>query len=233
MIPWQPAGGPVPYRAGTLHVWLAIMPEGWQGEAPALSSEERARAARLVFDSDRAHFRFHHTALRTILAGYLGLAPAWVPLVISGNGKPALAPPWDGWRFNLSHSGPAALVGVSQGRPVGVDIERIRPMPAALGIARRFFSRGEQEALEALAPREREPAFFACWTRKEAFLKATGEGLGRGLGGFTLPVDPDDPGPWPVAEGWTVLALPPVPGYACAAAVEGGPVPVETRAFQP
>jgi 4'-phosphopantetheinyl transferase len=228
MTEWRAPEGAFPYVAGAIHVWLALMPESGPPDPGALSDEERARAARFVFERDRAHYTFHHAALRGVLARYAGVPPRDVPLITRESGKPALA--CGPWRFNLSHSGPAALVAVAGGREVGVDIERLRPMPDALAIAGRFFAPAEFGALAARYGAEPEPAFFSCWTRKEAFIKATGEGLQRDLHSFEVPVDPAASGPWRI-NGWTVTGLPPVPGYACAVACEGDPLPVCTWTF--
>lgn len=204
-----------------MHVWLAAMPQEWQAGQAILSCEERTRAAKFVFERDRAHYTFHHTALRMILAGYTGLAPGDVPVVSRAGEKPTLAAPYEHWRFNLSHAGPVALIAVSAGCEVGVDVERLRSMPDALSIAERFFSPAERDALATLDAAGRDAAFFACWTRKEAFIKATGEGLRRSLDSFDVPLDAALPAPWRIGGRWTIVDLPPVPGYASALAVEG------------
>lgn len=218
---WRDPGGPLPWRRDAVHVWLAMWPEDAPACSGVLTAAERERAARFLFERDRARFIRSHTALRVILSGYTGIAPELVPLRTAGGGKPELDLGMDGgWRFNLSHSGSAALVAVAYGREVGADIERIRHMEDGRGIASRFFAAGECTALEAVPAEIYDQAFFACWTRKEAFIKATGEGLGRGLGSFAVPVDPAGVGPWAV-EGWSVKALAAPAGYACAVAVEG------------
>jgi 4'-phosphopantetheinyl transferase len=218
--PWRAPAGELPWLPDAVHVWLAEMPDDYRPVPGRLSAAERERAGRFLFDRDRTLFIHHHAALRAILSGYTEVVPEKLPLAVEEKGKPVLEPPLNEWRFNLSHSGSAALVAVARGRQVGVDIERIRPRAAAGAIARRFFAAAECEALGALPEAAREAAFFSCWARKEAFIKGIGEGLSRGLGSFAVGVDPADPGPWRV-EGWTVLALPAPPGYAGALAVEG------------
>ena len=226
---WRAPEGRLPHTATGVHVWLAVMPERWQGSDELLSPAERCRAARFVFDRDRAWFRFHHTALRMILAGYTGHDPDALPLSASPTGKPALE--GTRWRFNLSHSGPVALCALAAERQVGVDVERLRPMPEAGRLAARFFAPAERESLERLEGTAQEAAFFACWTRKEAFVKATGEGFGRDLHSFTVPVEPRRRRPWHIEGGWTGLPLPAVDGCAGALVVEGDALPVHAWRF--
>jgi 4'-phosphopantetheinyl transferase len=213
------------------------MPENWQASCEVLSPAERTRAAKFVFERDAARFTFHHTALRMILARYTGLEARSVPLAVGAGGKPFLEAGSGGWQFSLSHSGPAALCAVAEGREVGVDLERLRPMPHALEIAGRFFAPAERDALGRLEAAARDAAFFACWTRKEALVKATGEGFRRDLSSFAVPVDPARRRPWRVEalsgdQGWTGICLPPVPGFACALVVAGEAVPLNAWEFR-
>ena len=231
MPDWPSPQGDLPYRSDALHVWAARMPEGWKAEGDILSPAERERATRFVFDRGRMEYTFHHSTLRTILGRYTGVAPERVPLAARPNGKPVLEAPYERWRFNLAHSGPVLLCAVAEACEVGVDVERVRPMPDAAQIAARFFAPDEREALERLDAAEREAAFFACWTRKEAFLKATGEGLRRDLESFAVPVEPALRGPWRIAGNWSVFGLPEFHGCACALAVKGDLPPVRTWEF--
>jgi 4'-phosphopantetheinyl transferase len=230
MDAWRPPAGGLPWQPDAVHVWLAMMPEGDRPVAHALSAAERERAARFRFERHRAEYIHHHEALREILSGYTGAPPESVALACGEKGKPALDPP-AAWRFNLSHSGPAALVAVAHEIEVGVDIERIRPLAHAEAIAARFFAPAECAALRGLPPEQREAAFFACWTRKEALLKASGDGLSRPLSSFAVPVDPAAAGPWRV-EGFTLTALPAPPGYAAALAAAGSLPPLRRWRFQ-
>jgi 4'-phosphopantetheinyl transferase len=177
-------------------------------DAEVLSSEERARAERYRFERDRRAFLFHHTTLRRILGLYLGLGPACVRIEKGSHGKPALAAPYGEWKFNMAHSGDAGLYAVCRGREVGVDIEWVRPMPDAGRIAARFYTAREREALDGSPD-----SFFQVWVRKEALMKATGEGL-SGLESAR-------------PEGWSVVDLPAVPGYAASLAVEGSAPPLK------
>jgi 4'-phosphopantetheinyl transferase len=198
-------------------VWLAVSPDdgSW---THLLSPEEAARASRFAFDHLRRDFAYHHAALRAILSGYLGVAPLAIRIRAGEHGKPALEPPFDCWRFNLAHSGPTALVAVARGRELGVDIERVRPMSDVRALAARYFTARERDAVL-----RDEAAFFTFWTRKEAVLKADGEGLGRPLDSIdvTEPVGP-------LLGRWNVQDLPPVPGHSGAVALEGGPAAIET-----
>jgi 4'-phosphopantetheinyl transferase len=130
--------------------------------------------------------------LRAVLAAYLGEAPDTLVLHTGEHGRPALAPPHDPLAFNWSHSGDRAVLAVARGIVPGIDLERLRPRPRALEIARRYFCPDEAAALAALEPARRDDAFMALWTAKEAVLKATGRGLAFGLDRlhFTLPPAP-------------------------------------------
>jgi 4'-phosphopantetheinyl transferase len=221
MYRWCQPEGRAPYRRDGVHVWLARMPDGWSGGPENLSDEERLRAARFVDERHRRAYVFHHTALRAILAGYTELAPERIRLSRRDGEKPVIEGAPGGWTFNLSHCGAVGLCAVAAGREVGVDIERVRPMPNAMNVARRFFAPAEVAVMERLEGEARDQAFLACWTRKEAFVKATGRGLRRDLRSFTVPVDARGEGPWEIEPGWTVAGLPRVEGYVCALAVEG------------
>jgi 4'-phosphopantetheinyl transferase len=191
----QPIG---PFCAGldmTLKIELWLWPLDVDSEARenlsrALSQDEQARAARFVFSRDRDRYIVGRGQLRLILANHAGTAPGEVRLDYGVHGKPLLA---DGPSFNLSHSrGWAALALCPKpGVDIGIDIEAHRPIED--GLAERFFSTAERAALQTLEPAERVAGFFRCWTRKEAFLKATGVGLSRPLDSFDVTLGPDEP----------------------------------------
>lgn len=151
-----------------------------------LSPHERARADRFVFERDHLHFVAGRGRLRRILSNYLAVEAADIAIEDSERGKPRVRTAGAPLYFNLSHSGPFAALGVSRDYDIGVDIEQIRPVTQ--GLAERFFAPGECQALDALPERERLPAFFRCWTRKEAFVKASGDGLQRGLATFVVDI---------------------------------------------
>lgn len=172
--------------------------------ADLLDDEERARAARFRFDQHRARFIVSHGVLRKILGRYLKADPAALRFRSSPRGKPYLDPACD-LQFNLSHSSGLGIYAVTFGRRVGVDIERIEARPDLLEVARRFFTPEEFALLE---PNRSLELFYRIWTRKEAWLKATGEGL-RAIG--TSP----DPSRWHICD----LAI--ERDYAAALATEG------------
>lgn len=184
------------------HVWLvelAAIPG-----VDALSAEERARASACVALEARARFTASRSALRRILSAYLRIAPAAVPICYPVNGKPHVACP--GPDFNLSHSGDRMLVAVCAAARVGVDLEGPRKLPDVLALARRFLTPAEADAIQAGAPDARPALFLRRWTRLEAFVKATGTGIARGLA-----TRPD--------AGWSLFDLPADPGWFAALAI--------------
>jgi 4'-phosphopantetheinyl transferase len=153
-----------------------------------LSADEQARASCFRFSRDRQRFVAARALLRIILAGYLATDPKKISFSYSKREKPALSPAHGDAdiRFNLSHSGGNALFAFTRQREIGVDVEQVRRESDLEAIARRFFSVNEQMQLTALAPEERIEAFFRCWTRKEAYIKAIGDGLALPLSQFDV-----------------------------------------------
>jgi 4'-phosphopantetheinyl transferase len=207
-----------------IHVWRIQLPDNGQyptGLAHALSVDEAARARRFIFDRDRARFIVSHATLRNILSSYTDQAPEGIAISIAEKGKPYLAH-YPGVRFNLSHSGSWALLAVARGREIGVDIERIEAGRATGSIARRFFAEAEVRELEAMPEDRRLNAFFACWSRKEAYIKARGEGLGIPLGSFEVSLGDEavlrEAEDW---DRWSLAALEAPEGYAAALVAEG------------
>ncbi|MEO6079240.1 MAG: 4'-phosphopantetheinyl transferase superfamily protein [Steroidobacteraceae bacterium] len=156
--------------------------------AALLAPEELQRAARFLFAEHANRFVVAHARLRQQLAALLSVAPGDLSLAAGAHGKPAIAGELAdaGLEFNLSHSGSLGLVGWSRGRAIGVDIEIWRPLHDEAALVRRYFSASEIAAYELLAPALRTPAFFNCWTRKEAYVKAVGRGLGLPLDSFDV-----------------------------------------------
>jgi 4'-phosphopantetheinyl transferase len=191
-----------------------------------LSADERERAARFHRPDDRRRYIAARGFLRRTLAGYLKAPPESLGFSYNAFGKPALAA--SGLAFNVSHSHGLALYAVTRERRIGVDVERIRPDFATLQIAERFFAPGEVARLRAVSPALQAQAFFDCWTRKEAFIKARGEGLSLPLDQFEVTLGPgvkpaitradDDP---QASQHWTLRELHPAANYAGAVAVEG------------
>jgi 4'-phosphopantetheinyl transferase len=185
-----------------------------------LDPSERARAAQFRVERDRRRYVVRRGRLRLLLAGYLGRPAAALALTVNRFGKPALAA--GALRFNLSHSCGLALYSIAHGIEVGCDLERRDPSLAGADIAERFFSRREVRALSALAPARRTAAFFNCWTRKEAYLKARGWGLSLPLDAFDVSLAPDEPAALlGGCDGWSVAAFEPAPGYHAAVVAEG------------
>ena len=161
-----------------------------------LSEDERQRAIRYRFDRDRLRYTIARGMLRRILAAYLGRPPAELKFGYGERGKPFLQLTESGsgargrsLEFNLSHSGELALFAVASGRAIGVDVEQERALEDWAAIAERFFAAGEQAAIARLPQKERQRAFFDCWARKEAYIKAVGDGLAIPLDGFEVSVE--------------------------------------------
>jgi 4'-phosphopantetheinyl transferase len=225
---WVVPGTPPPLGIHEAHLWRLDL-DAELGEARAtdiLNEEERARAARFHFERDRHRFIAGRAALRKVLATYLDRAPADLVFTVGPHGKPALENL--GLEFNLSHSSGCGLLAVTRGRRVGVDVERVRADFAGEDIARRFFAPAEVEALAGSAPDQYVTGFFRCWTRKEAYVKARGDGLSLALDRFEVPLDQgatralasclDDPSE---CVRWSLREIVPAPGYLGALVVEG------------
>ena len=244
VLGWRASGfplalGKIAPLSADVHVWLLDLGQPdhlirrlWD----TLDGEERARAARFVFSTDRARYTAAHGLVRHVLSGYLGISPAEVIFGYGRHGKPYLvmadAPAV--LRFNVSHSANLCLCAVTLDREVGVDIERIRVDRDHRGIADRYFSPAERAALLALPAEQLVRAFYDCWTRKEAHLKATGDGLGVPLDSFDVPVIPDARlAPAADRRGLRLMSLPAVPGFATALAVSGGSCEVTALSLGP
>jgi len=165
-----------------VHVWLVRADKAGLCSvccAELLTSAERERAARFKFEKDRRLYTVAHAALRSLLAGYLNVAPGGLEFESGRRGKPRLAPTLtkDKLEFNLSHSHEVALIAVTREREIGVDVERVTEDFAFAEVAERYFTAGEVSALRALPQDLQRRAFYQCWTSKEAFLKARGVGL--------------------------------------------------------
>lgn len=226
-----PAAAAGRLRPGEAHLWLLSLadpPLPAQQLAGMLSGDERDRASRFHFEADRRHFEAGRGLLRWVLGHYAGVDPASVQFSYAPNGKPCLTHPESALQFNLSHSGGWALIGLTLGQQIGVDLEVMRDLPELLNIARTNFAPAEVEALLQLPPELRQAGYFACWTRKEAYIKAVGAGLSLRLDQFEVSVDPGQPavlraigGSAAAARDWTLLGLRPFDAAWMAAAVNG------------
>jgi 4'-phosphopantetheinyl transferase len=195
--------------AAELHVWRAELDEEGRPGPEGLPAAERERAQRIRRPESSARWAAARWALRLVLGRYLDEDPAAIELEDGAHGKPQLAAGPDRLAFNLSHSGGLALVAVTAGCEVGVDVERVAPDRDLVALARRELDPAAAAAVAAAAEPERAELFFAAWTRHEARLKC----LGVGLGG-------------PRSErAVAISALDPAPGYAGAVAVPGGAIP--------
>lgn len=179
-------------EGGTVHVWRIRLDQenhGLERFRETLEPHELERAGRFHFEKHRRHFIVARGFLRTVIAGYLQAKPEALRFSYGEFGKPALESEHS-LRFNLSHSNEVALLAVALDVELGVDVEHIRADFASEDIARRFFSRPEVDAFNALRQEERVAAFFRCWTRKEAYIKAIGKGLSQALDEFDVTLAP-------------------------------------------
>jgi 4'-phosphopantetheinyl transferase len=231
--PWRSPPDSLTLASDEVHVWRASLNcTAAQVEIlkHILSAEELRRAGRYRFQKDREHFIVARGLLRTILGRYLDVEPGQLRFCYGPHGKPALKmePGEDTLSFNLSHSHELCLFAVSRGRELGVDVEYIQAHLADDQIAERFFAPREVELLRGLPNDVQREAFFIFWTRKEAFIKATGKGLSLPLNQFEVSLVPGKPIVLLSANGdhqetfrWSLQPLAVGSGYAAALCVEG------------
>ena len=247
--PVESVGMPIVGKADNLrlpennedHVWTTGIPASRASVlalAGLLSADEQVRAARFIRSKDRDSYVVAHGILRRLLGGYLAAPPARLSFFTQAFGKPALVPGAGRppLAFNLAHSGDVILVAVTAGCEVGVDVEQIRPDLDMTAVAQTHFSEQEVAALKAMPPEERTVGFFRCWTRKEAYLKARGDGLGFPLDKFSVAfgrkTEPeilwvaDDPR---ARDRWSVYDLSVGPGYVGAVVCAGRAIRLVAR----
>ena len=214
-----------------VHVWRAWLDQPTERVrhlAQALSADEWERAVRYRHEGARRHFAVGRGVLRQILSRYLDTEPGQVQLGYGTHGKPYLAGGNCGrLRFNLAHSNGLALFTVTRVAEIGIDVEYVHPIPEAEEIGARFFSPREASVLRRLPCSQHLEAFYACWTRKEAYIKATGNGLAQALHSFDVSLAPEESarllrvkGDPREASRWSLVALRPAPGYVAALAVK-------------
>jgi 4'-phosphopantetheinyl transferase len=218
---------------GDVHLWLIDLHHASSlGDrmSQILSCAEQQKAEKFKFDKDRVKYVIAHAALRNILAGYLEVDPAQLEFREGPHGKPqlVLTARSESLNFNLSHSHEHALIAVTFERQIGVDIEFIKRDFHWQEVAERFFAPGEIARLRALPEEKQQRAFFTCWTRKEAYIKAKGGGLSIPLKDFEVSLSPGEPAslmscisdPKEVQR-WQLAEIETSSDYAAAVAVEG------------
>ncbi len=214
-----------------VEIWCAetAAPEGVIRQLDtALCAEERERAARFKFERDRNAFVVARGVLRVLLGRYLGTLPAGINFIYGSAGKPSLLD--SVIKFNISHTDGVVLLAFTQGCALGVDVECIRPLEDMMQIASRNFCPDEARELAALPEEERQRAFFRCWTRKESYIKATGNGLSTPLSEFRVAFREGEPARFvhigndpSAASAWVLHNLDISPAYAAAIAYRGKP----------
>lgn len=235
---WRASSGNVVLAPGEIHVFafaVDLPPSRTRGLERLLSDDEHARADRFRRPEDRLHFVVGRARMRAILGRYVTREAARLQFCYGAHGKPALRGEdgGDRIRFNMSRSPGLGLLALQLDEDLGIDIERIRPFPDALAVARRLFAAEEYEALEALPGEECDATFFRYWTRKEAVVKSIGLGLSYPVNAFTLSRDPGESAERLVIAGengtsprWSLPVPEPCPGYVAALVTAGSPRPV-------
>lgn len=223
---WQLPPKQLSLSPSEVHLWRVfldhpIMPV--EQLAQTLSADEYVRAERFYFERDKNRFIVARALLRTILGSYLSLAAQQVQFCYGHRGKPALAKihAQSGLYFNLSHSQELAICAVTRDRDLGVDLEFIRPINEAEQIAKRYFSGRENAVFQALSPDQKTAGFFHHWTRKEAYLKAIGDGLAADNDCFDETVATAESRESDRAIRWFLRSFSPAPNYQATVAVEG------------
>lgn len=228
---WLPPPANLSLAPDEVHVWRISLTQPVaviQQCRHTLSGDELSRAKRFHFERDRQRFIVARGGLCQIISRYTKKKPLELRFGYTDYGKPFLSQPAEtGLRFNLSHAGDLALYAIAHERDLGLDIEQIRPMADALQIAERFFSVPENRALQIVPPAQRDEAFFNAWTRKEAYIKAIGEGLSHPLDSFDVSLKPGEAAQLLAVRSapadrtrWLLRSLTPAAGYVAALVVE-------------
>ena len=230
---WPLAPAELPMLDQSVHVWAVRLDDGSVDLGQArefISANERQRAERFKFERDRRRYLIAHAALHALLSRYLPVGSGPLSFDYGSNGKPklsqALAPA--SVKFNLSHSNELALLAVTRGGEVGVDIEYVKENFEFQDIAEKFFTAKEVAAIRSLPVDLQRQAFFKCWTSKEAFLKAKGTGLSGKLDEVEIAVTATQEVQVTAGvPGWSLAELAPIDGYEAALVVEGLPLPIK------
>jgi len=212
---------------GEVHAWstsLEADENTLRSLSNNLSTDELFRANRFNSGLHRRRFIVARSTLRILISRYLNCEISSIELITDAKGKPSVKKPTTELTFNVSHSHELALYGFGSSRAIGIDVERVRTDVSELAIAKRFFSTDEIEKIENLSEKDRRKGFFSCWTRKEAYLKARGVGIGGGLKSFSVTCGYDEEVrliKGAGVENWEMLALIPDSKYTAAICVEG------------
>jgi 4'-phosphopantetheinyl transferase len=230
---WRVACGMQRLVPKEVHVWRAKLKKPASVLATLqdiLSTDEIKRAKRFYFNRDRRRYIVKHAILRFILGNfYLNCRPQALRFGTNRYGKPYLKRKFDedSLFFNVSDSNELALFAFARNSKIGIDLEYLRPVPDATKIATQFFSKQENAALQALPQQKQQEAFFNCWTRKEAFIKATGRGLNYPLNNFAVSLVPKEAArlirvgnECRKADEWSLISMAPMTGYVGALAVK-------------
>lgn len=222
LITWQMPPNQLLATKSEVHLWRATLDrplEEVERLAQTLSTDERGRAKRFHFEQDRQRFIVARGLLRTILSKYLGMPAERLQFDYGHYGKPAIKATQV--RFNLSHSHSLALYAITRDRDLGIDLEFIRSVNEAEQIAKRYFSNRENAIFQALSPNEKPGGFFHHWTRKEAYLKAVGDGLAANNDHFDQTVAREESVEGDRSIRWFLRSFTPAPNYQATVAVEG------------
>lgn len=222
---WLPAPKDFTLLPNEVHVWridLDVSKSQLENLVVTLSSDELARANRFHFQEHCQRFIAGRGSLRNILSLYLGIEPQQVRFDYEPRGKPLLADTLadSGLLFNLSHSQSLALCAVNYTRKIGIDLEYIRSVSDLEALAQRFFLPREYEVVRSLSPHQQQEVFFRYWTCKEAYLKATGDGISQ-LEQVEIALTPTQPAKLLTSEDWSLVEFTPADNYRAAVAVAG------------
>ena len=214
-------------NSGDIHIWQASLDqptERWQTLTELLSPDETTRATAFVFERDRRKFIVARAVLRQLLGHYLNINSRVIKFIYADKGKPSVAD-HPTLQFNVTHSHELALYAFGINQPLGIDLEYKREITDIHGIARGNFSAWENNQFNALPDHLKNEAFFNCWTRKEAYIKALGEGLSHPLDTFDVTLIPGEPARLIEVRGypdeaaqWTFHAFTPQSNYIAALA---------------
>lgn len=230
-LPSDPANRACGQSVNSVHIWAAslqVSPEALTKFAVSLAPDERERAARFHFPIHRDRFIAGRGLLRKLLASYLGKEPGALEFIYGPQGKPSLTGPAGTLHFNVAHSEDLLLIALSRSGIVGVDVEQVRTLPDFEELVAGFFSPHESSRYRSLPARQKPAAFFNLWTRKEAWLKATGEGITHLLNQVEVSFLPSEqarllrlPAAYLNTLSWSLYELAPKPGFAGALAHAG------------